>query len=235
LQRDPAARGTWDILTCYPGLHAVTIHRISHWFWNVQLRWIARFTAHLSRWLTGIEIHPGATIGRRVFIDHGMGVVIGETTIVGDDCIIYQGVTLGGTALTRGAKRHPTLGEKVVIGSGAKILGSFTVGAGAKVGANAVVTKAVPPGATAAGNPAQLAMQKSLATGYRTSSDVDRRDTQHATERNLIDAALKRDMRSLEELAEIFTELLGAVDKHPEMGIHLERIRQQRAVASLTE
>ncbi|MCX7961110.1 MAG: serine O-acetyltransferase, partial [Burkholderiales bacterium] len=155
-ERDPAARSAWEVLTCYPGLHAVWIHRVAHWFWTHRLKWLGRFTSHVSRWLTGIEIHPGARIGRRVFIDHGMGVVIGETAEVGDDCTIYQGVTLGGTSLYRGQKRHPTLGRGVVVGAGAKILGGFTVGDGAKIGSNAVVVKEVPPGATVVGVPGRL-------------------------------------------------------------------------------
>jgi len=158
--RDPAARSFWEVLTCYPGIHALIFHRIAHWLWGHRLRWLARFTAHLSRMLTGIEIHPGATIGRRFFIDHGMGIVIGETAEVGDDCTIYQGVTLGGTSLERGAKRHPTLENGVIVGGGAKVLGSFTVGAGAKIGSNAVVIKPVPAGATAVGNPAHIVGSK---------------------------------------------------------------------------
>ena len=156
LERDPAARSRWEVLTCYPGLHALVLHRRAHWCWQHGLHWLARFTSHIARFLTGIEIHPGATIGRRVFIDHGMGVVIGETAEVGDDCTIYQGVTLGGTSLYKGAKRHPTLGRGVVVGAGAQVLGGFTVGDGAKVGSNAVVTKPVPAGATAVGNPARI-------------------------------------------------------------------------------
>lgn len=154
--RDPAARNSWEVLTCYPGLHAVILHRWAQACWKADLKWLGRFISQLGRTLTGIEIHPGATIGRRVFIDHGMGVVIGETAIVGDDSTIYQGVTLGGTSLTKGAKRHPTLGRGVIIGAGAKVLGGFTVGDGAKVGSNAVVTKEVPAGATAVGNPARI-------------------------------------------------------------------------------
>jgi serine O-acetyltransferase len=156
LQRDPAARTRWEALTCYPGLHALTLHRLAHACWNAGLRWLGRFISHLSRWLTGIEIHPGATIGRYVFIDHGMGIVIGETAEIGDGTTIYQGVTLGGTSLTRGAKRHPTLGRNVIVGAGAKVLGGFTVGDNARIGSNAVVIKEVPPGATAVGNPARI-------------------------------------------------------------------------------
>ena len=156
LERDPAARSRWEVLTCYPGLHAVVLHRLAHGCWTRGYRWLGRFVSHLGRFLTGIEIHPGATIGARVFIDHGMGVVIGETAEVGDGCTIYHGVTLGGTSLYKGAKRHPTLGRDVVVGAGAKVLGGFSVGDGAKIGSNAVVTKPVPAGATAVGNPARI-------------------------------------------------------------------------------
>jgi len=156
LERDPAARSRWEVLTCYPGFHAVVLHRLAHGLWTHGFKWLGRFVSHLSRWFTGIEIHPGAQIGERVFIDHGMGVVIGETAEIGDGCTIYHGVTLGGTSLYKGAKRHPTLGRNVVVGAGAKVLGGFTVGEGAKVGSNAVVTKPVPAGATAVGNPARI-------------------------------------------------------------------------------
>jgi serine O-acetyltransferase len=156
MQRDPAARSRWEVLTCYPGLHAIVMHRWANACWRMGLKWLGRFISYISRWLTGIEIHPGATIGRRVFIDHGFGVVIGETAEIGDDCTIYQGVTLGGTSLNKGSKRHPTLGRGVIIGAGAQVLGGFTVGEGAKVGSNAVVVKAVPAGATAVGNPARV-------------------------------------------------------------------------------
>jgi serine O-acetyltransferase len=139
LERDPAARSRWEALSCYPGLHALTLHRLAHSFWNGGFRWLARFVSHLSRWFTGIEIHPGARVGRKVFIDHGMGIVIGETAEIGDGTTIYQGVTLGGTSLARGAKRHPTLGRNVIVGAGAKVLGGFTVADGARIGSNAVV------------------------------------------------------------------------------------------------
>ena len=160
LERDPAARSAWEVLTCYPGLHALVLHRRAHWFWRHDLRWLARFTSHVGRFLTGIEIHPGATIGRRVFIDHGMGVVIGETAEIGDECTIYQGVTLGGTSLAKGAKRHPTLGRGVIVGANSQVLGGFTVGDGARVGSSAVVVKPVPPGATAVGNPARVIVRE---------------------------------------------------------------------------
>ena len=154
-ERDPAARSIWEVLTCYPGVHALTLHRLSHRLWRWRWRWLARFLSHFTRWITGIEIHPGATIGRRVFIDHGMGVVIGETAEIGDDCTLYHGVTLGGTSWNKG-KRHPTLARGVVIGAGAKVLGPIVLGEGAKVGSNAVVVRDVPPGATAVGIPARI-------------------------------------------------------------------------------
>jgi serine O-acetyltransferase len=156
LERDPAARTWWEVLTCYPGLHAIYIHKLARWFWLNNLRWLGRLASQLGRWLTGIEIHPGAKIGCCVFIDHGMGVVIGETAEVGDGCTIYQGVTLGGTSLYRGTKRHPTLGSGVVVGAGAKVLGGFTVGDGARIGSNAVVVKEVPAGATVVGIPGRI-------------------------------------------------------------------------------
>ena len=153
LERDPAARSTWEVLTLYPGVHALALHRMANFLWLTNFKWSGRWVSQFARFLTGIEIHPGATMGRRVFIDHGMGVVIGETAEVGDDCTIYQGVTLGGTTLNKG-KRHPTLGRNVTVSSGAKVLGSFTVGDGATIGANAVVVKEVPAGATVVGIPA---------------------------------------------------------------------------------
>jgi serine O-acetyltransferase len=156
LLRDPAARSRWEIITCYPGFQAICIHRASHWFYTHEWFWLARFLSSLARWFTAIEIHPGAKIGHNVFIDHGIGVVIGETAEVGDGCTIYQGVTLGGTSLYKGVKRHPTLGEGVIVGAGAKVLGGFTIGAGARIGSNSVVVKPVPAGETAVGIPARL-------------------------------------------------------------------------------
>ena len=160
IERDPAARNTWEVLTCYPGLQAIVMHRWASWCWWHGMKWLGRFISYVARIVTGIEIHPGATIGRRVFIDHGFGVVIGETAEVGDDCTIYQGVTLGGTSLHTGSKRHPTLARGVIVGAGAKVLGGFTVGDGAKIGSNAVVIKPVPAGATAVGIPARIIMPK---------------------------------------------------------------------------
>ncbi|MBV1884096.1 MAG: serine O-acetyltransferase [Pseudomonadales bacterium] len=153
--RDPAARTTYEVITTYPGLHAIMLHRLAHGLWRRGFPWFARLMSAFSRWFTGIEIHPGAKIGRRFFIDHGMGVVIGETAEIGDDCTLYHGVTLGGTSWNKG-KRHPTLGDGVVIGAGAKVLGPILIGSGARVGSNAVVTKAIPDDATAIGIPARI-------------------------------------------------------------------------------
>jgi serine O-acetyltransferase len=154
-ERDPAARTTWEVITCYPGFHARLLHRLSHRLWRWGFKWLGRFISHIARWLTGIEIHPAAVIGRRLFIDHGMGVVIGETAEIGDDVTLYHGVTLGGTTWDKG-KRHPTLGNGVVAGAGAKILGPIIIGDNAKIGSNAVVVRNVPAGATAVGIPARL-------------------------------------------------------------------------------
>lgn len=153
--RDPAARNVWEVVTLYPGLQAIWAHRVNHWLWTHGLKWLARANANLSRWITGIEIHPGAVIGRRFFIDHGMGVVIGETSEIGDDCTLYHGVTLGGTTWNKG-KRHPTLGNNVVIGAGGKVLGPFKVGDGARIGSNSVVVSEVPAGATVVGIPGRV-------------------------------------------------------------------------------
>jgi serine O-acetyltransferase len=153
--RDPAARNVFEILTAYPGIHAIIYHRLSHRLWKMGFKWLARILSNVARWFTGIEIHPGAVIGRRFFIDHGMGVVIGETAVIGDDCTLYHGVTLGGTSWEKG-KRHPTLSNNVVVGAGAKVLGPILVGEGARIGSNAVVLKDVPQGATVVGVPGKL-------------------------------------------------------------------------------
>ncbi|CAH1385558.1 serine O-acetyltransferase [Candidatus Nitrotoga sp. M5] len=163
--RDPAARSAFEVITCYPGFQARLVHRMAHWLWSANLKWLARFVSHVGRFLTGIEIHPGATIGRRFFIDHGMGVVIGETAEIGDDCTLYHGVTLGGTSWKEG-KRHPTLGNGVVVGAGAKILGPISIGDSAKIGSNAVVVKNVPAGATAAGIPARILDEATKRPGF---------------------------------------------------------------------
>jgi serine O-acetyltransferase len=202
-------------LTCYPGLHAVWIHRFAHWFWMRGLAWLGRWMSHIGRWLTGIEIHPAVKIGRRVFIDHGMGVVIGETAEIGDDCTIYQGVTLGGTSLYRGTKRHPTLGRGVVVSAGAKVLGGFTVGDGAKIGSNAVVLKEVPAGATVVGVPGRIveesAKGKEKANFAAYGVMPNQEDPYAKTLQSLLDhaqeleqtlSALTERMRRLEQAAE---------------------------------
>ena len=174
--RDPAARNTWEVLTYYPGLHALVYHRFNHWLWGLGLKWLARLGSNVARWMTGIEIHPGASIGRRFFIDHGMGVVIGETAVIGDDCTLYHQVTLGGVSWNKG-KRHPTLGKGVVVGAGAKILGPFEVGDGARIGSNSVVVKAVPPGVTVVGIPARVVEDHTAALmtfdAYAVSGSLD--------------------------------------------------------------
>jgi serine O-acetyltransferase len=156
---DPAARSLLEVLTCYPGLHALWCYRFAHWLWTHHLRLFGRLLSHFGRFVTGIEIHPGAKIGRRFFVDHGMGVVIGETAEVGNDVLIYQGVVLGGTSLKK-EKRHPTIGNSVVIGTAAILLGPITLGDGSRVGANSVVVKSVPPGATVVGVPGHLVEEK---------------------------------------------------------------------------
>ena len=154
-ERDPAARSLIEVLTCYPGLRAIWLHRIAHFFWRKKFRLIARLISEFGRFINGIEIHPGAQIGRRFFIDHGTGIVIGETTIIGDDCTLFQGVTLGGTGKEKG-KRHPTLGHSVVIGAGAKILGNIKIGDGVRIGAGSVVVRNVPPNCTVVGVPGRI-------------------------------------------------------------------------------
>ncbi len=214
-ERDPAARSILEVLTCYPGLHAVWIHRLAHGFWLLGLSWLGRLTSNLGRLLTGIEIHPAAHIGRRVFIDHGMGVVVGETAEIGDDCTIYQGVTLGGTSLYRGTKRHPTLGKGVVVGAGAKVLGGFTVGDGAHIGSNAVVVKEVPAGATVVGIPGRIveegAKEKDKARFAAYGVVPNQEDPYAKTLQSLVDhaqdleqsvSALSEKMRRLELAAE---------------------------------
>lgn len=162
MARDPAARSRLDVVFSYPGFHALLIYRMAHRMWRWRLYFLGRFVSHIGRWLTGIEIHPGATIGRRLFIDHGMGVVVGETAVLGDDVTLYQGVTLGGTSRAAG-KRHPTLEDGVVVGAGAQVLGPLTVGAGARIGANAVILKDVPSDVTMVGIPARIAQPRSKA------------------------------------------------------------------------
>lgn len=201
--RDPAARNIFEVLTCYPGLHAILMHRLAHALWGRGLKWLARFVSHISRMLTGIEIHPGAVIGQRFFIDHGMGVVIGETTHIGDGVTLYQGVTLGGTSWDKG-KRHPTLENDVVVGAGAKVLGPFTVGQGAKIGSNSVVVKAVKAGQTVVGIPAK-------AVGSNTEKDPCQRDAlaqsmgfdAYGTTTNMSDPVVERMNRLLDQLCKM--------------------------------
>ena len=172
LDRDPAARNRLEVLFCYPGLHAIWAHRLSHRLWNNGLKLFARWLSQIMRGITGIEIHPGAVIGRNLFIDHGMGVVIGETTEVGDHVTIYHGVTLGGTSLHK-TKRHPTIEDHVVIGAGAKILGAITVGTHSRVGANAVVVKSAPPNSVIVGVPGQIVVREQSAPGLQAQADLE--------------------------------------------------------------
>ncbi|MDR2881866.1 MAG: serine O-acetyltransferase [Azoarcus sp.] len=220
-ERDPAARSTWEVLTCYPGVHALILHRFAHAAWRRRFFWLGRFISHIGRFLTGVEIHPGAVIGRRVFIDHGMGVVIGETAVVGDDSTIYQGVTLGGTSLYRGAKRHPTLGRGVVVGAGAKVLGGFEIGDGARIGSNAVVIKPVPAGATAVGNPAHI-----LDPDRKSDSRKPDSDSAPPAEQDGFSAyGVTRDMD--DPLAHAVHSLLGhAADTDRRFNLFIERLAQ---------
>src|SRR5476649_976564 len=219
-ERDPAARNTWEVITCYPGFHALLFHRAASGLWNAGFHWLARFLSHIARWLTGIEIHPGAAIGRRFFIDHGMGVVIGETAEIGDDVTLYHGVTLGGTSWQHG-KRHPTLRNGVVIGAGAKVLGPIVVGEGAKIGSNAVVVKDVPPGASAVGIPARIIVdtqdksreEKAAKLGFSayavTSKAAD--DPMAKALQGLLDHSMEQDHR-LEQLQHEIEALRGRTD-----------------------
>ena len=168
--RDPAARNALEVLTCYPGLHAVWLHRLAHGLWTSGWKWLARLVSNFGRWMTGIEIHPGARIGRRFFIDHGMGIVIGETAEIGDDCLIYHGVTLGGTGKDSG-KRHPTIGNNVLIGTGAKVLGPFKVGDNSRIAANSVVLSEIPPDSTAVGIPARVVKRRGEKMDFATEVD----------------------------------------------------------------
>jgi len=195
--KDPAARSTLEVLLCYPGLHAIWYHRLSNWFWRRGFKLTGRLISHWGRGRTGIEIHPGATIGRRFFIDHGMGVVIGETAEIGDDVLMYHQVTLGGTSLEK-KKRHPTIGNNVVIGAGAKLLGAFEVGEHAKIGAGSVVIKAVPPGATVVGIPGRVVEEA------KARPEVD---LEHAALPDPVAEAIGNVLRSQEHLNECFGQL----------------------------
>ncbi len=211
-ERDPAARNTLEVLTCYPGVHALLLHRLSHALWMLGLKWLARALSHLGRFLTGIEIHPGARIGRRFFIDHGMGVVIGETAEIGDDVTLYHGVTLGGTSW-RAGKRHPTLADGVVIGAGAKVLGPILIGRGARVGSNAVVVKDVPAGATAVGIPARIILddlqrsreEQAASLGFSAYAVTRDDDPMSLAIQGLLDHSVEMDQRMLLILKELET------------------------------
>jgi len=205
MARDPAARSRLEVMLCYPGLHAVLLYRLAHWFWCRRAHLVARIISQFARGLTGIEIHPGARIGKRFFIDHGMGVVIGETAEIGDDVHMYHGVTLGGTSLVRGAKRHPTVEDGVIIGSGAQVLGAITVRRSARVGANAVVISDVPAGTTVVGVPAKVASgrrrtEPSRFLAYGTPCDENADPLEH-TLCGLLEtvAALRQRVELLEE------------------------------------
>lgn len=218
--KDPAAKTVWEVLFCYPGLHAIWLHRIAHWLWRHRLLFLARFLSHVNRWLTGIEIHPGARIGRRFFIDHGMGVVIGETAEIGDDVLMYQGVVLGGTSLEK-KKRHPTIGNHVVIGAGATVLGPITVGDGARIGAGSVVIKPVPPGATVVGVPAHVA-------GPKQASEAD---LEHA---RLPDPVLRSVSEALERLSRL-EERLYALERGRPSAVSLPVADESGIRAALRE
>ncbi|NVK32086.1 MAG: serine O-acetyltransferase [Gammaproteobacteria bacterium] len=221
LQRDPAARNVFEVLTTYPGVHAILLHRLSHWLWRKGLKWLARLISTFSRFLTGIEIHPGAKIGQRLLIDHGMGVVIGETAEVGDDCTLYQGVTLGGTALHQG-KRHPTLGNNVVVGAGAKVLGPFSVGDGARIGSNAVVVKEVPENATVVGIPGHVVrindkpVEQAAFDAYGMRGNMP--DPRQALLNKLVTHIEAQDQR-IDEMCKALTELGKGVKAS---GVHIE-------------
>ena len=194
LHRDPAARNWFEVLVNYSGLHAIWIYRITHWLWMRKLFLPARWLSQVARWLTGVEIHPGAVIGRRFFIDHGMGVVIGETTEIGNDVTFYHGVTMGGVSLEKG-KRHPTLGNKVVVGAGAKVLGAIEIGDGSRIGANAVVVKSVPPESVVVGIPGQIVKRSHKRIN-------DRPDLHHDLLPDTIGAALKQVMARMDRIEE---------------------------------
>ena len=209
--RDPAARNVFEILTCYSGVQAVILYRLTHFLWRYKLRWLARFISTLARWITGIEIHPGAVIGRRFFIDHGMGVVIGETAIIGDDCMLYHGVTLGGTTWDK-VKRHPTLKNGVVIGAGAKILGPITLGNNVRVGSNSVVVRSIDDNETVVGIPGRIVRQKS--------EDEDSFDSYAAKASGISNDPTLQAVNSL-------------IDRLSEMEKQLEKVSQKKQTKSI--
>ena len=209
--RDPAARNVFEILTCYSGVQAVILYRLTHFLWRYKLRWLARFISTLARWITGIEIHPGAVIGRRFFIDHGMGVVIGETAIIGDDCMLYHGVTLGGTTWDK-VKRHPTLKNGVVIGAGAKILGPITLGNNVRVGSNSVVVRSIDDNETVVGIPGRIVRQKA--------EDEDSFDSYAAKASGISNDPTLQAVNSL-------------IDRLSEMEKQLEKVSQKKPAKSI--
>ena len=215
IERDPAAKNLFEVLLCYPGLHAIWMHRIAHFFYRHRWYTLARFISHISRGLTGVEIHPGATIGRRFFIDHGMGVVIGETAEIGDDCLIYKGVVLGGTTLEK-KKRHPTLGNRVVVGSNSIVLGPTTIGDGARIGSGSVVIKHVPPGATVVGVPGRV-----------VESDAEKRAAIDFEHGNLPDP-LSDVMKLILQLHEKLEDRVEKLEKAHEPPKRQLRLRQSR-------
>jgi serine O-acetyltransferase len=213
-QRDPAARSRLEVLLCYPGLYAIWSHRVTHWLWAHNIRLLARYLSQVTRWFTGIEIHPGACIGPGFFIDHGMGVVVGETAEVGADVTLYHGVTLGGTSLSKG-KRHPTLGDRVVVGAGAKVLGAITIGDDSRIGANAVVVKPVPPNSVVVGVPGQIVVRSKPHTAK------DAPDLDHTRLPDTIGASLVSLMSRVDALEYLVAGHVGE-DRHlhaPEHGL----------------
>jgi serine O-acetyltransferase len=210
IERDPAARSKLEVMLVYSGLHAIWIHRITHWLWEHNMRFLARWLSQLARWLTGIEIHPGATIGPGFFIDHGMGVVIGETAEIGADVTLYHGVTLGGTSLNKG-KRHPTIGDRVVIGAGAKVLGAITIGADSRVGANAVVVKSVPPNSVVVGVPGQIVRRS------QPHRPTDAPDLNHTSLPDILGVTLKELLQRVDDLE---ARVDGHAHEHDHEHIH---------------
>jgi serine O-acetyltransferase len=218
-ERDPAARNWLEVLTCYPGFHALAMHRVSHWLWNVGLPLVPRLLSHISRLLTGIEIHPGATIGQSVFIDHGMGVVIGETAIIGDYALIYQGVTLGGTGKEIG-KRHPTLGENVVVGAGAKVLGNIQIGNNVRIGAGSVVLREVPSDCTVVGVPGRIVYRSGERVGPLEHGRLP--DSEAQVIRALVNRieTLEKDLQSLKESQPEQQEMVAVIAHRGDQGSH---------------
>ena len=211
VERDPAAVNAFVVLTSYPGIHAIWAHRVEHWFWKHGFKWLARAGSQITRFFTGIEIHPGASLGRRVFIDHGVGIVIGETAIVGDDVTLYHGVTLGGTSLEK-VKRHPTLQNCVVVGAGAKILGDITIGSHSRIGANAVVVKDVPSQSVVVGVPGQVIRRKRMMDEHQT--DLLHSDMPDAVVSNLKE--LMERLAKVESRLEIHSDQLSQIQLNPE-------------------